>query len=194
MPIVPWYCQFNPKHTEGEICNYDLKVNKKTLFRIGHWRWLKIKTVFSRLVFAPLVWPVALDAVLLEAVNLQHQVQKQMQFLVNYAYFFLTSSQIPAVWTQGLWDSTSATMARLIRTLVSAAQITTQAQLRSTVSLLRTRQPLQIGIKWKVHIKVKERKRKKPFDFRYCMRHNISLSEPCGRTAATVRLFIWQKY
>ena len=32
---TPWYCQFNPKHTEGEICNYDLKVNKrKTLFDI----------------------------------------------------------------------------------------------------------------------------------------------------------------
>jgi len=23
---TPWYCLFNPKHTEGEICNYDLKV------------------------------------------------------------------------------------------------------------------------------------------------------------------------
>jgi len=22
----PWYCLFSPKHTEGEICNYDLKV------------------------------------------------------------------------------------------------------------------------------------------------------------------------
>jgi len=24
--ITPWYCLFNPKHSEGEICNYDLKV------------------------------------------------------------------------------------------------------------------------------------------------------------------------
>lgn len=24
--VSPWYCLFQPKHTEGEICNYDLKV------------------------------------------------------------------------------------------------------------------------------------------------------------------------
>ena len=29
--VSPWYCLFQPKHTEGEICNYDLKVNKKNV-------------------------------------------------------------------------------------------------------------------------------------------------------------------
>ena len=29
---TPWYCLFNPKHSEGEICNYDLKVNQRKLF------------------------------------------------------------------------------------------------------------------------------------------------------------------
>ena len=30
--VSPWYCLFQQKHTEGEICNYDLKVNKDFKF------------------------------------------------------------------------------------------------------------------------------------------------------------------
>ena len=44
------------------------------------------------MVCAPLVLAVALDAVLLEAVNLQHQVQKKMDFFGDSLIIFLDPS------------------------------------------------------------------------------------------------------